>query len=248
MKRLQLVVGLIAAAALGGGRAKAQLPSGSDVNSAIPIYYNQVVSNLGDVNTAPLFVYSITAAKGQQISGTLSVAATQPAASMAFGLWAPGTGTLGNCRIGGAYNQNLGCSGSLASGGGGNSTTHSESWTYTPSVAGVYYIAVVFGSQSVNYTLEVTTTGTLPVTPNPTSAGCLTGQVNSIAYSLQLIAAGLPDTVSIAGTQMCATCAQKAPSNPNIVAKMEKAMSLNLPVSACYDSGGNVFQITLNHQ
>ncbi len=122
------------------------------------------------------------------------------------------------------------------------------SYTYTASASGVYYITASFGSLSVNYTIEVTTTSTLPIVPNPPCAGTLTGQVDYITYSLQLIAAGLPDSASIGGTQLCTTCTTKAPSNPQIVQKMEKAMSLNLPVSACYDAAGNVFQITLKHQ
>jgi hypothetical protein len=241
MSRLHYSVPTICAI-LAAGTAHAQLPSGADINSAIPIYYNQVVQNLGDVKTAPFFVYSIAAAKGQTISVTISVATTAVpnTATMAIVLFGPSATTIGNCTVYGSS-----CPGNIASAAGGG---HSDSFTYTASTAGVYYIDVVLGSQSVNYTLEVTTTGTIPVTPNPTQAGCLTGQVNSISYSLQLIAAGLPDTVTIGTTQMCPTCAQKAPSNADIVAKMEKAMSLNLPVSACYDSGGNVFQITLNHQ
>ena len=79
MKRLNLFLVLIAAAF--ANRAQAQLPSGSDINTAIPIYYNQMVSDLGDSGTAPLHVYSITVAKGQQISATLSVASGRSSTS-----------------------------------------------------------------------------------------------------------------------------------------------------------------------
>ncbi len=63
---------------------------GADVNTAIPIYYNQVFSDLGDSNTAPLRVFSVTIVKGQQISVTLSIANTAPAAVStggALGAW-----------------------------------------------------------------------------------------------------------------------------------------------------------------
>jgi hypothetical protein len=238
MKRLNFIVGLVAAAVAIGGRAKAQLPSGSDVNTAIPIYYNQMVNDLGDSGTAPLRVYSITMSKGQQISATLSIGNTAPSARLQVVIWGPTSTTVAFCT----YNAN--CGGYLQYVQG----ARSASATYTASTSGVYYIEAVFGSQSVNYTLEVTTTGTIPIVPPPTQAGCLTGQVDYVTYSMQLIAAGLPDSASIAGTQMCSTCTTKPPSNPQIVEKLEKAMALNLPVSACYDAGGNIFQITLKHQ
>ncbi len=90
MKRLQFAVGLFAAVFAIGGRANAQLPSGTDVNTAIPIYYNQMVNDLGDSKTAPIRVFSITMSKGQQISVTLSTAVTAPAVNLESQIWGPG--------------------------------------------------------------------------------------------------------------------------------------------------------------
>jgi hypothetical protein len=237
MTNVQFVVGIFAVVLVVGDRANAQLPSGSDVNSAIPIYFQQVVSDLGDVKTAPLKVYSITLSKNQQISATLSEAATAPAANLDIELWGPGTTTLANCT----YNR---CNPTLANQVAGN--THSVSFTYTASADGVYYVLTSFGSNSVNYTLEVTTR--TPPVPPPCNGGNLSGQVDYITYSLTLIAAGLPDSASVGGTQLCPTCTVKAPQYPDIAQKMETAMGMNLPVSLCYDSTGNILQITLKHQ
>jgi hypothetical protein len=236
MKRLQFVVGLIASCFAMGGRANAQLPSGSDVNTAIPIYFQEMVNDLGDKNTAPLKVYSITLAKAQQISATLSVPSTAPVAALDLELWAPGTTSVANCT----YNR---CNPSLPE--QVSSGAHSVSVTYTASAAGVYYVLVAFGSISVNYTLEVTTP--TPPPPLACNGGNLSGQVDYITYSLTLVAAGLPDSASVGGTQLCSTCPIKPPQYPQIAEKMESAMSLNVPVSLCYDGTGNILQITLKH-
>jgi hypothetical protein len=236
MKHMHFTVGLLAVVWGMAARVNAQLPSGSDINSSIPIYFGQSVSDLGDSATAPERVYSITLAKGQQVTGTLSVANTAPSAVISLGIWSPGTLSLAGC---GYCN-----SGALASGAG---NAHAVTFSYTASTSGVYYVKVGFGTVSVNYTVQVNATGTPLGVPNPTSAGCLNGQVDSITYSLQLIAAGLPDSASIGGTQMCSSCSVKAPAYPQIVDKMENALALNVPVSACYDASGSLFQITLKH-
>jgi hypothetical protein len=238
MKRLNLAVGIFAAAFALGGRANAQLPSGTNENTAIPIYFQEMVSDLGDVKTSPLRVYSITLSKNQQISATLSVASTAPAASLEMQLWSPGQTNLGNCAWAACGNAGLAVQ--------RLNNIHSVSFTYTASISGVFYITVAFNSLSVNYTLEVTTPTPPSSTPN-CSGGTLTGQVDNITYSLTLIAAGLPDSASVGGTQLCATCAVKAPAYPKIAEKMETAMGLNVPVALCYDGSGNINQITLKH-
>jgi hypothetical protein len=236
MTNVHFAVVIFAAVVVVGDRASAQLPSGSDVNSAIPVYFQQVVNDLGDVKTAPLKVYSITLSKNQQIAGTLSVAATAPSAALDIELWGPGTTTLANCT----FNR---CNPTL--GNQVSNSAHSVSFTYTASADGVYYVLVAFNSNSVNYTLEVTTK--TPPVPAACNGGNLSGQVDYITYSLTLIAAGLPDSASVGGTQLCPTCTIKAPQYPDIAQKMETAMGMNLPVSLCYDGTGNILQITLKH-
>jgi hypothetical protein len=236
MTNVRVALGILAAVLVAGDCLNAQLPSGSDVNTAIPIYFQQMVNDLGDVKTAPLKVYSITLSKNQQIAATLSVAATAPTANLDIELWGPGTTTLANCT----YNR---CNPTLAYQVAPN--THSVSFSYTASADGVYYVLTSFGSNTVNYTLEVTTK--TPPVPPACNGGNLTGQVDFITYSLTLIAAGLPDSASVGGTQLCPTCTIKAPQYPDIAQKMETAMGLNLPVSLCYDGTGNILQITLKH-
>lgn len=136
---------------------------------------------------------------------------------------------------------------SVASNGSFAFNNASLTFTYQVASAGVYYIVLSAASTGITYQLQITADGTLIGVVNPTSAGCLNGQIDSITYSLQLIAAGLPDEASIGGTRLCASCTVKPPAYPQLVIKMETAMSLNVGVSACYDAAGNIFQLKLLH-
>ena len=238
MKRFQFALALIALTVGAGRRANAQLPSGTNENTAIPIYFQEMYNDMIDVKTAPLRVFSITLSKAQQVSATMSLAPTAPAVNLELQLWGPGQTNLGNCSY-------QGCSGALAGGVVGG-TRSASIMNYTASVSGVFYLTVATNGESVNYTLEVNTP-TLPTSSPNCSGGTLTGQVDYLTYSLTLIAAGLPDSASVGGTQLCATCAVKAPAYPQIAQKMETAMGLNVPVSLCYDGSGNINQIMLKH-
>ena len=218
-------------------RSFGQTPTGTDINQAIPIYFGQVINDIIDSNTRPVQVYSIALAKGQQFTATVKTA-SGGAVAWNFLLYGPTATTIqGTC----------GSSLIAASGGCYNYNASSLGFTYLVATAGTYYLDVSAGAVGISYQLQVNAVGTPIVTPNPAQAGCLTGQIDYITYSLQLIAAGLPDTVSIGGTQTCATCSVKPPAYPALVTKMERAMSLNVSVSACYDATGNIFQLKLIH-
>jgi hypothetical protein len=234
------MLSVLAFAAIPG--AFAQPAPGADISTAIPIYYGQFVNDIGDVHTNPLHVYSVTLAKGQQFSAVLSVAAAQPTAAMQVALFPPTQKSVADVHWNSA-------TGNIASGliSGGRSATFSVA---TVPVAGTYYVTVAVNDVGVSYTLQVTTSGTPQLQALPTQAGCLSGQVDYITYSLQLIALNLPDTVSIGGAQACAsaTCIAKPPLYSQITEKLELALRSGLPVQACYDGSGNIFQISLQHQ
>jgi hypothetical protein len=230
MKHLtNLLIGLFLLAAV---PAAGLAQSGTDINQAIPIYFGQIINDLGSLSSVPLKVYSITLAKGQQISGTL----TSTVGSVDLALYPATKLTL----AGSTYRSVAG--GSLAESYGG-----SASWTYTVTTAGTYYVAAVFSGEGTHYSLQINAVGTPLLTPLPAQSGCLTGQVDSITYSLQLVSADIPDSASIGGTQMCGSCTVKPPAYPTFVDKLEKAMGLGVGVSACYDSSGNIFQLKLIH-
>jgi len=233
MKRSYFTATLILAGTLATpARLAAQLPDGSDINRAIPIYFGQIVNDIGDNSTIPIKIYSITLAKGQQVSATL----TAPGKSLRVTLYPPTALTV------------VGCNYTCASGSVVDDFAQSSTaLTYTVPTAGTYYVKAAFANPGTSYSLQVKAVGTPVVTALPAIAGCLTGSVDFLTYSLQLISAGLPDTGSIGGTQMCATCAVKPPAYPEIVAKMETSMGLGASVSACYDSTGNIVQIKLIH-
>jgi hypothetical protein len=239
MKRSSLKATMFLAAALSvPEHLAAQLPAGTDINSAIPIYFGQTITDLADVKTIPIKVYSMTLAKGQQVSAAL----TSPQGEVRLVLFPSTMLSVEGCGYNTACNTGFVANGGPSGGGAGSSTL-----TTTIASSGTYYFVALFGLVGTNYTLQVNSVGTPIVTPLPTQAGCLTGQVDYLTYSLQLISTGLPDTASIGGTQMCSTCTVKPPAYPEIVSKMETSIGLGATVSACYDSTGNIFQITLKH-
>lgn len=90
--------------------------------------------------------------------------------------------------------------------------------------------------------------GLSPSSPTaPPLAGCLSGQVDSITYSVAAMSYGQPDTVSIGGTLLCPTCDVQAPLAREFAIRLERAIERGLTVQACYDAKGVVSQLTLFH-
>lgn len=209
----------------------AQGPSGNDISEAIPIYFGQKVQDLGDSSLIPHRVYKLTLARGQSITVTATYSAAEcgniyllaPTATSVKS-FTPAQNLAEddiNCRTAGSY-------------------------TYQSVAAGTYFIYLFFETgKGITYTLQVTATGTPIAVPNPQSAGCLSGKVDSITYSLQYIALGLPDEVTIGGTRACTTCATKPPLYPEISSRLESAMNSGGNVEACFDASGNIFQLKL---
>jgi hypothetical protein len=233
MKRTSFLLMLACAAMPYAG---AQTPDGKDISSAIPIYFGQTVHDIGDEQTMPLRVYSITLARGQQLSAALTLPSAGPAAAIALDLLPPTRVSVAGCGWGcnaqGLVRDAVG-------------RGHAASWSYQVATSGTYYLLARFNSSGVNYMLQVNAQGTPIGVVLPPQAGCLSGPVDSITYSLQLIAMNLPDTVSIGGAQACGACPVKPPLYSHIVEKLETALRSGLNVQACYDGQGNIFQVTL---
>jgi len=226
--RAVLALPMLAGAAFGQG------PDGSDINKAIPIAFGQTASDIGDAKQVPSKVYKIVLARGQQIR--VVSASTASSVFWRLQILDPSTGSLGAIQRSNVLESN------------GFSGANGLSLTYQVPVAGTYYIYLAFQSSGTDYTLQVTPLGTPIAVPNPTSAGCLTGKVDSITYSLQFIAVGLPDEVVIGGSRACASCTAKPPLYPEISDRLEAALRSNSAVEACYDSAGNIFQLKLIRQ
>lgn len=218
-----------------------QTPDGSDINRAIPIYFGQTVNDTGDGGVRPLIVYSITLAKGQSVA----ITATLPSQQSGWGMALVRPSAISVYTLKSA--DYLGCWPFNECLGNFSNQVRAATGTYEVATAGTYYIVMAFYRGGISYKLEVNAVGTPIGTPNPALAGCVTGQVDYITYSLQLVAAALPDEASIGGTKLCADCAVKAPAYPQLANKLENAMGLNLGVSACYDADGKIFQIKLMH-
>ncbi len=235
--RLNLSVSVAILATLFTKGLLAQGPDGSEINKAIPIYFGQTVTDIGDGSTRPFVVYAITLARGQSVTILASKLAGTTGDWGLF-LLRPGTISAKNAAADVLVCMGINCS------AGSNSATV-QTLTYQVSVAGTYYVMPQFRSTGMNYSLVVSATGTPIAVPNPTSAGCLSGRVDSLTYSLQFIAVGLADEVTIGGSRACSSCTVKAPLYPEIVTRLENALRSKVNVEACYDSGGNIFQIKL---
>jgi hypothetical protein len=216
---------ILAIAAAIPGASFGQTPDGTDINQAVPIYFGQTINDTVDVKTHLFQVYSVTLAKGQKFNATAAASA-----GLYLLLVSSDVHTLTGFRCGCLENDY------------GTGT----SWNYQASTAGVYYLVVQANTAGTTYKLQITADTIIPI-DKPVQAGCVTGQVDSITYSLQLIAAELPDEASIGGTKLCPGCAIHAPAYPLLAHKMETAMGQNVGVSACYDAAGNIFQIKLVH-
>lgn len=224
----------------GASTSYGQLPAGSNVGNAIPIYFGQQVSDIIDGGTRPIVVYSITLAQGQEVSFSTSLLGTG-ARDYCIALSAPHATSMESMRTR-HCDQAAGEAAVLERTRIGLST---HSISYRVATTGRYFLTVKSFSASTNFSLHAEAKGTPISLPNPATAGCLAGPVNSITYSLQLIAAGLPDEVVIGGTRACNSCQVKPPLYPEISNRLENALRSRINVEACYDAEGKIFQIKL---
>jgi hypothetical protein len=224
--------------------AFAQTPDGTDIAHAIPLILGQTISDVGDVGVAPARVYSIGLAKGQQFTAALTATGGSNL-NWNLDLLAPTAKSV--YSLGGSdvlFNYARGSAGIV----GYDTNNSMPSITYQVAASATYYILVSSNSAGISFNLNVTATGAPLGLPNPPSAGCLTGTVDYITYSAQLIGYNLPDEVSIGGTKACASCNVKAPQYPALASRLDLALAYNVSVKACYDAGGNIFQLTLSNQ
>lgn len=79
----------------------------------------------------------------------------------------------------------------------------------------------------------------------PPLSGCISGGVDSIAYSTAGIAFGAADDVKVNGADLCPTCGIRMPQSPEFSSRLELALRRGLNVQACYDQKGLVYTLSL---
>jgi hypothetical protein len=213
--------------------AVAQMPDGSDISQAIPIYFGEVAQGIGDNVTKPFVVYAVNVAKGQQ----MTFAANRTTGTAAWNLYVlrPNVATVASAKTADvAVNY-------------GNNAAAGKSLDYLVPADGTYYIVLTFGGTGLHYQVTIKSQGPIITTPTPAIAGCYTGQVDYITYSVQLITEDLPDEISVGGAVACTTCQVKPPIYSQIVNRLEAALRAQLPVSACYDGTGYIVQLKVMH-
>jgi len=209
----------------------AQLPDGKDIATAVPILIGQNFEDAGSAATGSDRVYSINLARGQRVTFTRTMTQTNSWCG-SLALYSP---TSRSVAQGERVAGDRACR--------GNETASID---FTVPATGVYFLNVFFGGGSGSYRLQISATGTPIALPNPTRAGCLSGRVESITYSLQFIALGIPDELTIGGQRVCPSCQVKAPIYTEMAARLDAAMNAGTAVEACYDSAGSIFQIKLS--
>jgi hypothetical protein len=224
---------LFVSALLAAVPAFAQMPDGSDINQAIPIYFGQVAAGIGDSVTQPHVVYAISLAKGQQMT---FAANRTTAGSWQLYVLRPSVATVASAKAADVIANS------------GTSPSEGKSLDYLVPAAGTYYVVLAFSNTGIGYELTLKSQGPIITLPNPISVGCFLGQVDYITYSAQLVAMELPDEISIGGAVACLTCTVKPPAYFQLTNRIESAMKAQLPVQACYDSNNIIFQVKLMHQ
>jgi len=229
-----LILVFAAAAAFGQG------PDGNDISTAIPIYFGQVVTDIGDASLSPNKVYKITLGRGQRFTAiatrvgaerdTWNLVLLRPAARTVRG--------LANADVLTHTYQNDCC-------WDRNYDRASHTLEYQVPASGDYYLWAHFGTAGVNYKLELKADGIPLDTPLPAEAGCMTGQVDYLNFSLKFISLNLPDDLSIGGVKACPTCTVKPPLYSAIVEKLESALKANVNVEACHDAQGNIIRVKM---
>ena len=236
MRQVLIVAGLLAVFSVG---AQGQDTAGNNINTAVPIYFGQNVTDIIDSATKPWMVYSLTLDRGQTISVTGSITVDP---NWNICLLSPSATTVSNMAGRNCANDHpntLKASGYRFRG---------LSFEYQVAAAGKYYLMVQTFTPTTAFEMQVKAVGTPLLTALPASAGCLSGKVDSILYSLQLIAAGLPDEVTIGGQRACRGCTVKPPLYTEIANRLESALRSGVSVEACYDSAGSIFQLKLLRQ
>ena len=213
---------------------------GTDISSAIPIYFGQTVQDTMDAQLRPRQVYRVSLARGQQIVATLSLPDSAPSAALNLYVYPGNVHTVAPLSCGSSRRDPQ-----LAHAGDGYNRRSIELRYQIPAAGDYYLIACPGDSRGVSFKLQFDAVGTPLLTTLPTQAGCVAGQVDYVEYSLRLIAMGLADEVSIGGTRLCPNCPVKAPLYGSMIAKLEEALRANQPVEACHDSNGNIFKLRL---
>lgn len=157
----------------------AQGPDGTDINKAIPIYFGQTITDIGDGSTRSYVVYSITLAKGQSVTFLASkLAPVNSGSEWGLFLFRPSTATVKAYQSGDILAcLGIGCS-------AGSNTAAVQTFVYQTSVAGTYYIMPQFRSTGINYSLVVTAQGTPIAVPNPPArAASAAGSTTSLTPS-----------------------------------------------------------------
>jgi hypothetical protein len=79
----------LVSALLAAAPAFAQMPDGSDINQAIPIYFGQVINDIIDGKSKPIQVYAIPLSRGQKVTVSADIKSGPSNPNWAICLYSP---------------------------------------------------------------------------------------------------------------------------------------------------------------
>jgi hypothetical protein len=198
---------------------------GSDIRTATPIEFGQVVADNIDETLRVRVVYSVSLARGQRLSVTTK---ERGSAQVWVGIYSPSLTTIANGPN------------ALANGGYRNDVSTFE---YAVPAAGTYYIAVWgrYGASEIE--TVVNAVGARLDVPLPAVASCLEGNVDEIQFNLQQVSMNLAEQVTVGGVKICAACDVKPTLFPAFVDFLRQAHFAGTRVQVCHAADGQIVRV-----
>lgn len=198
---------------------------GSDIRTAIPIQFGQVVHDNVDETLRPRLVYSVSLARGQRFTATVKEAGS---AQVYVGIYSPTLTTLANSpsTLAASYWD-----------------TDAVSVEYAVPTAGTYYIAVWSRYGASEIELVANAVGAQLDVPLPSIASCIEGQVDDIQFNMRQVSLNLADEVTVGGVPICASCAVKPTLFPAFVDFLKQAHFTGTWVKVCHAADGQIVSV-----
>lgn len=197
---------------------------GSDIRTAIPIEFGQVVPDTVDPTLRPRIVYAVSLARGQRFSILVK---ERGAAIIRIRIFSPTLTTVVNSPI-------------LAERGYFNDTGVLE---YSVPAAGTYFVSVEPSNGASEIETVVTAVGARLDVPLPAVASCLEGNVDEIQFNLQQVSLNLAEEVTIGGVKICAACTVKPTLFPAFVDFLRQAHFAGTRVQVCHAADGQIVRV-----
>lgn len=199
--------------------------AGSDIRTATPLEFGQVVHDNIDATLRRRLVYSVSLARGQRFTVTVKESGT---ASIWVGVYNPSLTSIANDPA------------ALASRGWAGDAATVE---YAVPAAGTYFVGVWASGGSSEVEIVMNAVGSRLDVPLPAVASCLEGNVDEIQFNLQQVSLNLAEEVTVGGVKICASCSVKPTIFPAFVDFLRQAHFAGTRVQVCHAADGQIVRV-----